>query len=467
MRASPQQLLSIVPPGGPLYLQIYHRIRSLILSGAWPAGTCLPSSRALARDLKISRNTAILAIEKLMADGWVISRAGSGIYVSPEAPPARPPRRPEVSASEAAPLVPVPLEIGQPATDAFPTEEWAKIQRNVWSTSADHALHEGAVAGWPELRSQVASYLHAVRGVDCSPDQILILGSTQSALDLCVRVLGKAGDGIWIENPGYPYAREVFQAHDLEQIPVSVDAEGISVADGVAKASSAKLAYVTPACQFPTCAIMSDERRKALLSWAEDQGSYILEDDWDFHAVFDGRPPEPLLGSNSERVLLIHSFNRLLFPGLRIAALVVPRPLIETFVDIRYSVERFPNISNQIALAEFMHRGLLSSHLRRCISLYRERRAAMHNGIRKYLGRHVHVSSGQAGLHCLAWTRGIQDSDVAAEARRAGIACLALNDFVMDADDVPGALVLGFAAFSPDTISDGLKDLARIIASRT
>lgn len=466
MRASPQQLLSVVPHGGPLYLQIYHRIRSLILSGAWPPGACLPSSRALARDLKVSRNTAILAIEKLMADGWVISRAGSGIYVSSEAPPARPPRQSETTATGAATVVPIPLEIGQPATDAFPIEEWAKIQRNVWSTAADHALHEGPVEGWPELRSQVASYLHAVRGVDCSPDQILILGGTQSAIDLCVRVLGKAGDGIWTENPGYPYGRKVFQAHGLNQILVPVDAEGISVVEGIAKGKSAKLAYVTPACQFPTCAILSDERRKTLLSWAEDQGSYIVEDDWDFHSVFDGRLPEPLLASNSERVILIHSFNRLLFPGLRIAALVIPRPLIEPFIDNLYSVERYQNVSNQIALAEFMHRGLLSSHLRRCNSLYRERRDAMHNGISKYLGKYLHVRSGQAGLHCLAWTRGLQDSKVAAEVRSSGVACLALNDFVIDAD-VPSALILGFAAFSPDTINDALRDVARIIASST
>jgi len=463
MRNSSQPLLSVLQGSGPLYLQIYHRIRALVLSGAWPPGTQLPSSRALARDLGISRNTAILAIDKLMSDGWIISRTGSGIYVSSEAPPSRPPL-PSGGAARAPSSVPVPFEIAHAATDVFPVAAWSKIQSKVWTNAAAEALHEGSGAGWAPLRNAIASYLHAVRGIACSPDQILVVSSSQSALDLCIRALARQGDEIWVEDPGYPYAREAFQAHGLEQVTVPVDGEGIDVARGIGIAGDARLAYVTPACQFPTCSILSAARRKLILDWAARTGNFIIEDDWDFNAILDtSQPADPLAASGSEQVLHIHSFNRLLFPALRIAALVVPAPLVDRFLSARRTIDGFPNVPNQIALTEFMDQGLLSSHLRRCRMAFEERRAALHAAAREHLSRWMRIDETRPGLHALAWTD-YGDSELATIARNGGIACLGVSDFKIAPSPFPGALLLGCAAFKPEAIRGAAKRLADLLA---
>ena len=467
MRASSQQLLAVTRTEGPLYVQIYQRIRALILTGVWPSGTHLPSSRVLARDLGVSRNTAILALEKLVADGWVVSRAGSGMFVSTEAPPGRPHREASVDAAASRSFVPVPFEISEAATDQFDVATWSKIQRSVWKTSPEDALHEGAVAGWPPLRSAISSYLSAARGLDCSPEQVFILSGTQPALDLCARVLSRPSDQIWIEDPGYPYARAAFNLHGLVQVPVSVDDDGIIVEEGQRRCPRARLAYVTPACQFPTCVALSQERRAALMNWAEKNQGYILEDDWDSSAVFDGaRAPEPIAVSLPQRTLFIHSFNRILFPALRIAALVVPESLVGSFTDGLFATARFQNVANQITLAHFIDRGFLSAHVRRTRLVAGSRRAVLEDGLRKHLWRWLYTRDSQRGFHSLAWIRSGSDSDIASAARAAGIGCTGLNEFVVGTDEMASALVLGFAAFEPDQIEAGLGELARLLSRR-
>ena len=463
MRASSQQLLSIAQGVGPLYLQIYQRIRALILSGAWPPGTQLPSSRALARDLGISRNTAILAIEKLMADGWILSRTGSGIYVSLEAPPRRPPL-PEKNARQERSSLPIPFELANAGTDIFPVAEWSKIQAKVWSRASADALHAGSDAGWSPLRDAIAGYLHAVRGIACSAEQVIVLSSTQSAVDLCVRVLAKPGDSIWVEDPGYQYARETFQAHGLRQIAIPVDNEGIDVAAAIAISEKSRLAFVTPACQFPTCSILSQPRRDLILKWAGRTGSFIIEDDWDFNAVFGPDAiPEPMAARASEQLIYVHSFNRILFPALRIAALVVPPRLVDRFLSTRRTIDGFPNVPNQIALTEFIERGHLSSHLRRCRTTYEERRAALHTAAREYLSPWAQVDEDRPGLHALAWTK-LDDSELGRTVRHAGIACLGITDFKIAETPFPSALLLGYASFRPDVIRDAMKRVAEAIA---
>ncbi len=404
MRKSSQQLLGVPNRSGHFYLQIYQRMRGLILIGAWRAGTRLPSSRTLARDLGVSRNTALLALEKLVADGWIEGRRGSGVYVSDEVPPVRPSAR--LASSKATGPVrsprPIPFEIAHAATDVFPIGAWSKIQNRVWTESADEALHEGADSGSENLRREIAAYLMAVRGLACSPDQVLIMSSTQAAIDLTLRVLAREGDEIWVEDPGYPHSREAFQAHGLVQRAVPVDEEGLKVSTGREIAPNAAFAYLTPACQFPTCTLLSQDRRIELLDWASAHTAYVIEDDWDFNAVFDGRyPVEPLAAHDSERVLFIHAFNRFLFPALRVAALIVPLHLADRFAEARRAIDGFPNVPNQIALAEFLNQGLMSAHLRKCREVYGQRRAEMHEAVKTHLSPWITEIRPLGGLHAI------------------------------------------------------------------
>lgn len=467
MRRLRQQLVSLPEGDGPLYLKLYHKIRSLILNGSWPPGTRLPSSRRLAGDLGISRNTALLAIEQLTADGWIVARPGSGVYVSSEAPPARPApgSSPASEASAEGESAPVPFQIIPGAIDVFPVEQWARLQSQVWSKASQAALNEGSGAGWHPLRCAIAAHLHAVRGLACEPDQLLVLPGSQAALDLALRALARPGDEIWMEDPGYPYARQAIRAGGLTEVALAVDSSGIRVGDGLARAPRAKLAYVTSGCQFPTGALLSEARRRELMDWASDSEAFILEDDWDYNACFHlDRPPEPLAARLPDRTLFIHSFNRLMFTGLRIAALVVPRHLVPVLIEARQAIDGFTNVANQIALAEFIQRGHLASHLRVSRAAHVERRTALHRALSDLFGDRLRIDPAQAGLHALAYTGGLSDTLMAAQARRSGLACSALSDFAAEGARVEPALMLGFASCPPEALVEGARRLADCLA---
>jgi GntR family transcriptional regulator/MocR family aminotransferase len=465
MRPNPQQLLSMPASAGPLYLQIYHRIQKLILTGGWPPGTRLPSSRALADDLDIARNTAILALDKLLADGWIYSRPRSGMYVSADAPAGRPPL-PASAANDCLSGRPLPFDIRHGAIDIFPTSEWSKIHAQVWRRSGDEALLEGEATGWMPLRQAIAAHLYAVRGIACSPHQILVVSSSRAALDLAVRVLGRPGDHAWVENPGYRYAREVLQAGKIGVCDVPVDGSGMDVAAALAMRPDARFACVTPACQFPTGAILGSERRLQLLDWARRSDRFIVEDDWDFNAVFDrAHALAPLVASASQQTLFIHSFNRLMFPALRIAALVVPLELVPQFVEARESVGGSPNTATQIALAEFIERGLLSAHLRQCRLAYAQRRDALHCAIDAELGDWLFVDRERAGLAAIAFARAAPAAELARIATDADIACHSLGEFSSNGRAHDDALVLGFGAFPPDMLREAAGQLAASFAA--
>ena len=464
MRRSPQQLVSLPSGPGHLHLKLYHRIRSLILSGAWSPGTRLPSSRRLAKDLGVSRSTAILALDQLIADGWISTRLRSGTYVSYEAPPARPAPDvpPHVAQQEAGPEL---FAISPGGIDLFPSHQWSRIQARVWREHPTEALLEGSGAGWYPLRRAVAGHLHAVRGLRCSPEQVVIVSGTQEAMNLAVRLLGAPGESAWVEDPGYPLARQAVRAAGLSEVGIPVDAEGIRVRDGRAMAPGARLAFVTPACQFPTGAVMSQARRRELLAWAEKRGGFIVEDDWDFNSYFQApHPPDPIAATDGERTIFIHSFSRLMFNGLRIAALVAPEPLVPSIIELREVIAGLTNMPSQIALADFIHKGLLSAHLRACRLAYAERRAAMHRALLDYMPDLVSIDPAQAGLHALVHLDGVRDSPLAAKARRNGFACSALSDFAFgDGQNSGQALLLGFAAFPPEAIDRGVQALAEVL----
>lgn len=467
MRSSPQHLLSLPNGRGPLYQQIYQRIRTLILTGAWPTGTRLPSSRSLARDLGVSRTTALLALDQLAADGWITSRRGSGVYVSTDVPPARVAAViDEGDAQVEDSRKPVPFEIAEPAVDLFPVGKWARIQSGVWSRNPEHALHEGSEAGWLPLRQAIASYLHAVRSLACSPDQIMIVSSTQAALDLCARVMARPAEAVWVEDPGYPGAREAFLLNGLRPVPVPVDHDGLQVAAAISLEPRARLAYVTPACQFPTCVPLSRERSAQLLDWAAGSDGFVLEDDWDYNTRFsDPFPAEPLAVLCPERVIHIHSFNRLLFPALRIAAVVVPRGLIGEFRDARRAIDRFPNVGNQIALAEFIEHGHLAAHLRVLRDAYLQRRTALFTSLEERTGGLIRPDSTRLGLHAIGWVARRSDSGLAAKLRQGGIACSTLSDFSTMQWQGQSALLLGYGAFVTQRLEDAVGRLASVLRS--
>jgi GntR family transcriptional regulator/MocR family aminotransferase len=476
----------------PLYKQLYDRLREAILSGQLPRGAPLPSTRALASELGVSRGTTVLAYEYLLLEGYLESRVGRGTAVS-RALPAMP-RRNRSAGTRAAPttapatpsvrvaarvlplrtvpnLGPVegsvggPFRGGQPALDLFPYELWARLI----ARRARHSLSEVAYyqppAGYFPLREAIAAQIAISRGVRCTPEQILLTAGTQGALDLAVRTLLDPGQSAWLENPGYFGAQGVLVAAGARLVPVPVDEQGLAVEVGRRRSPRARLVFTSPSHQFPTGVTMSLGRRLALLNWASQADAWILEDDYDSEFRFGGRPLEALQGLDDVgRVIYIGTFSKVLFPALRLGYLVAPVELIAPLLTTRRFIDGHSPLLEQLALTDFIREGHYDRHLRRMRQLYRHRRDLLHRELRNHLGGLLDVCAPEIGTQLVGWLPpGIDDRRATALAAAVGIKVLPFSQFSLEPLQ-RGGLVFGFAGTDEETIQLGVRKLAGALA---
>ena len=468
--------------------QIVAFFRDAVLRGALKPGARLPSSRQLAAELGVARITAVEAFERLAAEGYFVTRRGVGLFVADTVTdaylsglPTRPSRaRKAVSAPAAhdtrargpasttasrAPEMPtvdaLPLATGVPALEEFPWRDWARISARVFRDRPAAALAYGDPQGLPELRSAIADYLGAARGIVCDPDQIVVVSGSQQGIDLTARVVASPGDTAWFEDPGYGAARAALTAARLKVALVPADRDGIDVARGVADAPTARLAMVTPSYHYPLGGTLSLPRRRALLAWAHATGASILEDDYYGEYRFAGRPQLPLYALDRHaRVLYLGTFSKMLAPGLRIGFVVAPRPLVQRLTELKMATDRYTPGLMQLVLARFISEGRLAAHVRRMRTLYRERRAALLDA----LATHAHdvLDVGEppdAGLHvAVRLTVDVDDVAVSRELRKQGISAAPLSTYYATTPKVRG-FVLGFA----NTASAAAETAARCV----
>jgi GntR family transcriptional regulator/MocR family aminotransferase len=438
----------------PLFLQIATRIRSAIMTGNLLPGARLPSSRALAAQLAIARGTVDAAYALLAGEGAIETRRPVGTVVSGQAG-----RRIEVqeqppllfpSAPVAGSTGPRPFQMGLPALDAFPRKLWSNLTVRAARSIQPADLAEASAAGVLELRQAVAAYLGVARGIRCSPEQVLITGGYQGALALVRSVLVRPGDPVWMEDPGYHMTRMALETAGARVVPIRVDAEGLRVAAGINAAPKAKLAVVTPTHQCPTGVALSLPRRLALLAWAADAGSWILEDDYDSEFRYSGRPLPSLKSlDRGQRVLYAGSFSKVLFPALRLGYLVVPPELESAFLRAsRLLTTGSPGLEQKV-VAAFMRNGHFARHIRRMRMLYAERRRCLAAALTAAFGDRVTVELAAGGMHLLARFPGAEDDSVLG--KRAGLAGLApsvLSSLTM-AHDAGQGLLLSFTNVAP------------------
>jgi GntR family transcriptional regulator/MocR family aminotransferase len=472
---------------GPLRQQVYRRIREGILQGRITAGTRLPSTRTLASDIGVSRNTTEEAYAQLEAEGFLSRKVGSGTYVSsvfPEFLPA-PKKRPRAHATEAGldvlsdrgrliagssacsePTAVKAFVAGAPDYEAFPQEIWNRLLIRRARESGTALLQYGDPAGLPALREAVAGYVATSRGVLCEPRQVVILTSSQQALDLCARLLIDPGDEVWMEEPGYPGAAAALQSAGAKLALIPVDDAGLNVDSGIARAPRAKLAYVTPSHQYPLGVTMQLDRRLALLEWARSSGAWILEDDYDSEFRYAGNPHAAIQGlREGSRVLYIGTFTKVMFPSLRIAYLIVPDGLAGAFANARAQVDGHTPTLPQAALADFISEGHFGAHLRRMRSLYRGRRDVLVESLQRFCGDRVTLGDSDCGLHVTAFFEpGVDDRAVSRRARTLGIEVQPLSRFYLGPDARPGA-VLGYSALERSAIVSGARMLARALGN--
>src|SRR5215469_8146332 len=431
----------------PLYRQIYENIRTAIRTGQLRPGDRLPSTRGLAERFGTARGTIDAAYAILTGEGYLIGRGPAGTVVSAEldsrtiAGAASKPRLRSPCPRPAADA-PRPFQMGLPALDAFPRKVWSRlVARHARGfAAADMAYPDPA--GYGPLREAIAGYLATSRGVRCTAGQILITNGYQDALNLVASVLLRPGDKVWLEDPGYPPAAEALKAAGAALVPIRVDAEGLRVSEGLARARRARFAVVTPSHQSPLGVALSLPRRLALLSWASSAGAWIIEDDYDSEFRYVGRPLPALKSLDRyERVLYAGSFSKVLYPGLRLGYLVIPESLIDAFTrSIRLRYLGHATLEQRV-VAEFMAAGHFARHLKRMRALYGARRRALADNLSQVLGDRITVEPRPGGMHLIArLARGLRDVELARLAQAHGFAVYALSRHAITHDCGQGLL---------------------------
>ncbi len=477
----------------PLSRQLYERLRQAILSGQMKTGTRLPSTRGLASQLGVSRNTVFAAYMQLCAEGYILGKVGYGTTVAPLAPdqslnvptqqrpiPQPPESQPRAELSKRgeallqAPHLPrtdLALEpgksqafrLGIPALDAFPFDLWTRLLARRARRSFSELSGDWNPAGYRPLREAIAAYLGLTRGTPCDADQVIITAGAQGAMDLAARVLLDPGDAAWIENPGYIGARGALLSAGARLIPVPVDAEGLDVAAGISREPQARLAVVTPSHQATLGVTMSLARRLALLAWAKQHRAWILEDDYDSEYRFAGRPLAALQGlDDAGRVLYIGTFSKVLFPTLRLGYLVAPPALVKALLAARSFIDLHIPVLEQAVVADFMNEGYFTRHVRQMRQLYAGRRAALVTALKQELDSVLEVQAPEAGMHLVGWLPpGIDGRMASRRAAAHGVQAPPVSAFCLE--PLPrGGLLLGYAAVNEREITEGVRRLAAV-----
>ncbi|HEX3464662.1 MAG TPA: PLP-dependent aminotransferase family protein [Candidatus Elarobacter sp.] len=471
-----------IDPRSPLpkHRQLYEALRRAIAEGRLRADDELPSTRELARELAVSRNTAIAAYEMLVAEGYIISRGGAGTFVAKNAVQVLPPPRPSVEPRPLSamadmfrvsrlPLPPgpsKPFRPSSPAIDAFPYGPWSQLAARVLRGDVHGWMSDGSPVGLRSLRRAIARHLHAFRSSPCDPDQIIVTSGASSALFLCSMVLLDPNDAVWVEDPGYQRARLAFRTRTERIIPVPLDEAGIDIQTGIALSPRPRLIYTTPTHQWPLGIVMPPVRKRALIEFAAERGAWIVEDDYDGDLRFERRTYAALCGlDDSERTIHVGTFTKSLTPGLRIGYLVVPPDLVDAFVAAQQVVSRYPNPITQAILAEFLESGAAARHMHEMQMLYNERHELLRARIASKCSGFLDAKPSTGGTFTVAeLATGIDDVALSAAFAAEGFESVPLSTTYAGSSGKRG-LLLGHAVAKPEDIRAGVDTLARIAAT--
>lgn len=442
----------------PLYEQLYRAIRADIMSGALAGGARLPSKRKLAANLRVSQVTVETAYGQLLAEGYLVSEPRRGYFVQRQlAVPAAPSPAPAAAPAQAAPADGCRYDFRTNIVDTgcFPFSVWARLSRSVLSEYSDRLLQAADPCGAIELRVQIARYLHDFRGINVSPDNILVGAGSEYLMHLVIQLLGR--ERIYaLENPGYRKLYQIFAANGAAVRPLPLDKSGLR-ADALT-ASDASVVYLTPSHHFPLGTVMPAARRMEILRWAAAGDRYIIEDDYDSEFRYASRPI-PALGEldRAGRVVYVNTFAKSLSPGLRIGYLVLPDALMARYRE-RFSLysSTVPSFDQQ-TLAAFLRTGGFERHISRSRKLYQARRDALMAALDRELAALPHeVSRSEAGLHLLLHMRcGLRERELIERARDAGVRVYGLSAYYMPPVQPPRAtLVLGYAGLTAQQIDE-------------
>lgn len=470
----------------PLYRQICDILREAILSRRLRTGTNLPSTRILANELSVSRNTVMNAFDQLIAEGYLVGEQGNGTFVADELPDEvlkfrlkkvfdNPKAHTKAKVSKRGNQIKniplrfeknvnhtLPFNLGFADINEFPLEIWKKIlARNIRQISREMLGYESSLGYFP-LREAIANYLKTSRGIECETAQVIIISGSSQGLDLTARILLEEGDEVLIEDPNYTGIHGALFSTGAKVVPISLDDEGININEIKRLATKPRALFVTPASHFPTTITMSLSRRAELLEWAELNNCWIIEDDYASEFRYEGKSVAPLQTMDlTGRVIYIGTFSKLLFPALRLGFLVVPPNLVETFHRAIAFTTRQPSILEQITLSDLISEGHFGKHLRRIRAIYGERKKLLNDLIEKELAEFIRIKKTDAGMHLIGnLNKGLSEKNVAEKALEAGIYLSPLSKYCINSK-LPDALLFGFTSIDEENINNGITVLKK------
>ena len=471
----------------PLHRQIYDSFRTAILHGQLHPGQRIPSTRVLSAEIGVSRFPVLNAYAQLLAEGYFQSRIGAGTVVSSSLPEQltfsgasavedRDTRRRPRPAAKRCSLLGSrqkfpwmihsgAFRIGQVALDQFPVQIWSALATRHARDMTMESAHYGDLMGHPRLRQTIANYLKTARSVRCEPEQILIVNGSQQALEISARVLLDPGDPVWIEDPSYRLARDVFTLNNCHLVPVPVDAEGLYVAAGIKKCRKARAVFVTPSHQFPFGVTMSASRRLQLVEWAKRARAWVIEDDYDSEYRYESSPIASLQGLDSNaRVIYVGTFSKVLFPALRLGYIVVPPDLVDRFLVMRRVMDLGQPTFHQKVLADFIEDGHFARHIRRMRMLYGNLRRVLVDNLAKTCERTLEIIGDEAGMHLTAFLRNQRsDEEIAARAVRHSLSIWPLSRMYMERPRQ--GFILGYGGTTARDIPAAVRKLQSLLTT--
>jgi GntR family transcriptional regulator/MocR family aminotransferase len=475
------------PTRMPNHRRVYETIRRAITEQVLPSGSRLPSTRSLADDLSVSRNTILAAFDQLLDEGYVAAKTGSGTFVcykqtellfsqaeniSNSIRTSNPLNtegeitlsKRGVAASDSPDNHEVqPFTPGEDDYSRFPIALWRRLLNRHWRALNPALLDSSHDGGYLPLRQAIADYLRVSRAVNLNVNQVIITSGTQQSIDLCARLLTDHNDCVWVENPCYWAARRVLEVNGLRLHPVAVDNEGMAPSTQDFRVTP-RLIYTTPSHQYPKGMVMSYGRRRLLLDYAQNSGAWIIEDDYDSEFRFEGRPISSLQGMDQHgRVLYLGTFSKVMYPGIRLGYMVIPPQLVSSFKNGLYELQRPGQVMIQAALADFIEEGHFASHIRRLRQMYAERRRLLQASLASVANVGARLSLVDSGLHLVVeFDAHVDDVRVAELASALGLRVYPLSNYCMGEQREKG-LIIGYAYSATESITQYGNLLADVI----
>ncbi|MFS0605571.1 PLP-dependent aminotransferase family protein [Peribacillus frigoritolerans] len=449
--------------GVPIYVQLFQYIKQKIEDGTIPEGSFLPSVRYLSAQLRISKNTVDSAYQQLVAEGYVASRARIGLIVLPLEQPVLSSivqeikHKPKVLLDNKAETFEYDFKYGDIDVNSFPHDIWKRCLTKALTNEPDLLLNPGERQGDIGLRRELMNYLFQSRGVNCSEEQIVICSGTQHALSLLIQLFSIGDRSVAMENPSYDVAQTVFNNHGWSIKPIRLEQDGIDI-EQLQKIET-KVTYITPSHQFPYGMVLPIQKRLSLLEWANQNSSYIIEDDYDSEFRYQGQPIPSLKALDEEdNVIYLGTFSKSFSPAARVSYIVLPQNLIDvynhTYVNYNQSVS--PII--QKGLYIFMNEEHFTSHIRRMRKVYQKKHQTLINALNKYMGRHIEIIGQNAGLHLLVRIKNnMSTKDLVKKAQKLGVRVYDPSFYCLNEKEIePSLVMIGFGGISEEKIDKGI-----------